>query len=300
MARDPGSGPSASLAPARAWWWGGWVFAFAFGSTWACATGIDVSSAELAEICSGQEQLVICEGGVAGGNSGAGGTGPLGGAGAGSNPAGNSGSSGSFSGTGGSTGSSGSSGSTGTSGSSGASGSTGSSGAAGSGNQPQQPLAQGQCMPAGEDDVVIVYTDRADAVMFNQATMVLQVENNGASFDLSDLTMRYWFTDDGLSDFTGDIDYASPGGGQDIKSNVTVTFGEENGSNYAAIGFTTTGVTVGPEGVDTVQLRIHTSGYQMLDQSNDFSFSANADEIQNRNITPYINGVQVGGCIPMP
>lgn len=296
MARDLGSRHSVSAAPAKAWWVAGWVFAASFGSTWACATGVDVSTAELAEICSSTEQLIVCEGGLAGG--GAGGVGPAGSAGAISNPVGNAGSSGSFSGNGGSTGSSGS---TGTSGSTGVSGSTGTSGAAGTGgNQPQQPLAQGQCMPAGEDDVVIVYTDRADAVMFNQATMVLSVENDGPSFDLTDLTMRYWFTDDGLSDFTGDIDYASPGGGQDIKSNVTVTFGEENGSNYAAIGFTTTGITVGPEGLDTVQLRIHTSGYQMLDQSNDFSFSASANMIENRNITPYVNGVQVGGCVPAP
>jgi hypothetical protein len=57
---------------------------------------------------------------------------------------------------------------------------------------------------------------------------------------------------------------------------------------------------VGPEGVDEVQLRFHDNGYQMLDQSNDFSFSANASMIENRNITPYVNGVQVGGCVPMP
>jgi hypothetical protein len=148
--------------------------------------------------------------------------------------------------------------------------------------------------------VVIVYTDRGNgALMNNQATMVLSVENNGASFDLTDLTMRYWFTDDGLSDFTFNIDYASQGGGQNITSGVTVTFAEANGSNYAEIGFSATGA-VGPEGVESVQVRLHTSNFQTLDQSNDFSFSASADEVENRNITPYVNGVQVGGCVPMP
>ena len=39
-----------SAAPAQAWWLGSWVIAVAFGSTWACATGVDVSQAELAEL----------------------------------------------------------------------------------------------------------------------------------------------------------------------------------------------------------------------------------------------------------
>lgn len=283
-----------AAAPARTRWLGGWVIAAAFGGSWACATGVDVSNAELAELCSSTEQLIVCDGVP----TGSGGAGPTGNAGSGNNPLGNAGSSGSFSGTGGTIGSAGS---TGASGSTGVSGSTGTSGSAGTGgNQPQQPLAQGQCMPAGEDDVTILYTDRSNgSATFNQATMTLRVENDGPSFELTALTMRYWFTDDGLSDFTADIDYASQSGGQDIKNNVTVMFGEENGSNYAAIGFSNGG-TVGPEGVEQVQIRIHTSGYQPLDQSNDFSYSANGNMIENRNITPYLNGVQVGGCVPIP
>jgi hypothetical protein len=57
---------------------------------------------------------------------------------------------------------------------------------------------------------------------------------------------------------------------------------------------------VGPEGVDQVQVRLRTNDYQPWDQSNDFSFSANGTDIENRNITPYVSGVQVGGCVPAP
>jgi endoglucanase len=154
---------------------------------------------------------------------------------------------------------------------------------------------------AGTDQVVILYTDRGNgSVNANQATMTLHVQNAGAAFDLTDLTMRYWFTDDGQSDFIAEIDYAAQTNGSSFsKTDVSVTFAEESGSNYALIGFTA-GDSVGPEGVDQVQVRIHTNNYAMLDQSNDFSFLGNGSATANRNITPYINGVQVGGCVPLP
>jgi hypothetical protein len=150
-----------------------------------------------------------------------------------------------------------------------------------------------------EDDVVIVYTDRGMGTTTNQATMVLHVQNDGPSFDLTDLTIRYWFTDDGLSDFTADIDYASQGGGMNTTSAVTRTFGEELGSNYVSLGFSSAG-TVGPEGVDTIQMRLHANNYQTLELTNDFSYQGGASATPNRNITPYVNGVQVGGCVPIP
>lgn len=154
----------------------------------------------------------------------------------------------------------------------------------------------------GTDQVVILYTDRGNgSVNANQATMTLRVQNDGAAFDLTDLTMRYWFTDDGQSDFIAEIDYAAQGNGGSLdKADVSVTFAEDAGSNYALIGFTGgDNVGAGAE-VEQVQVRIHTSNYAMLDQSNDFSFSGNGSAIANRNITPYINDVQVGGCVPLP
>ncbi|HKO93124.1 MAG TPA: cellulose binding domain-containing protein [Polyangiaceae bacterium] len=153
----------------------------------------------------------------------------------------------------------------------------------------------------GTDQVVILYTDTSDSALANQARMTLRVQNAGAAFDLTDLTLRYWFTDDGQSDFIAEIDYAAQGNGADFdKADVNVTFAEEFGSNYALIAFTG-GDNVGAQGVvEQVQVRIHTNGYATLDQSNDFSFSADGAAVTNRNITPYINGTQAGGCVPQP
>jgi hypothetical protein len=271
------------------WWWSAGGAALLFASAAACATGVDVSQAELAEICA--ESDVECGDGASG-TGGASGAGTIGlGGSSGSGTSGSQGTGGSPSNTGGS--SSGNSGSSGTSGGSGAGG-----GSAGSGSTPLQPLARGMCMATSS--VVIIYTDRSNgAAASSNLTMTLHVNNSGPAFDLPDLTIRYWFTDDNLGDFTSDIDYAQQSNGMGNKEDVTVTFGRESGSNYAAIGFSAGG-PVGPEGVDQVQVRLHTSDYKIADQSNDFSYQGSATAVANANITPYVNGVQVGGCVPLP
>jgi hypothetical protein len=277
------------LATARGAIWCIAVAGALLGGAAACATGVDVSQAELAEICS--EPNIDCDAtGMAAGSGGASGTGQVGGASGSSG----SGTSGSF-GTGGTLSSTG--GTTGGSGSSGASGGSGTSGGAGSSGTVLKPLAKGMCMSTSS--VVIVYTDRGKGSTDNQATMTLHVQNDGQAFDLTDLTIRYWFTDDGLGAFTFNVDYAQQSGGQSLTSAVTVTFGTESGSNYAQIGFSSGG-SVGPEGVDQVQVRLHTEDYKMMDQSNDFSYQGSAMATPNANITPYVNGTQVGGCVPLP
>lgn len=258
--------------------------------TAACATGVDVSQAELAEICS--EPNIDCLAmGMAAGSGGSSGTGQIGGVSGSSG----SGTSGSF-GTGGTVSSTG--GTTGASGSTGTSGSSGTSGSAGSSGTVLKPLAKGMCMSASS--VVIDYTDRSDGKV-NQASMTLHVQNNGPAFDLTDLTMRYWFTDDGLGPFTLEVDYAQLSGGQQIqKSDVTSMFGTESGSNYVQIGFTAAGNVAMGGVVDQVQVRFHTNDYKDMDTSNDFSFHGGASGTANANITPYVNGMQVGGCVPIP
>jgi hypothetical protein len=256
---------------------------------------VDVSQGELAEICS--EPDIDCTAtGMPTGSGGASGSGQIGGV-SGSSGSGTSGSFGSggtpTTSTGGTTGASGSSG---TSGNSGSSGSSGASGSAGSSGTVLQPLAKGMCMSASS--VVIIYTDRGSD---QQASMTLKVQNDGQAFDLTDLTIRYWFTDDGLGAFTSEIDYAQVNGVQGFsKSDVTVTFGTESGSNYAQIGFTAGGSIAQGGGVDQVQLRFHTSDYKKIDQTNDFSYQGSAAAAPNANITPYVNGTQVGGCVPLP
>lgn len=263
--------------------------AFAAG----CATGVDVTEGELNEICSepgttcgGVSNPVGSAGSAATGGSGSsiGGSGNISNGGTYSASVG--GSSGSINSGGGQAGSSNSA----TGGSSGSGASTGGTGAT-------QPLADGDCL--AQSDVVIRYRDRSNgAATNNQITMVLSVQNMGPDFDLTDLTIRYWFTSEVGTAFSFNVDYATFDGQQNLSGSTTVTFGQDLGSNYAEIGFSQAG-TVGTAGVREVQLRFYADGYPNMDQSNDFSFLSGAPaDTPNPNITPYVNGAQVGGCVP--
>jgi hypothetical protein len=251
--------------------------AFACG----CATGVDVTDEEFAAICASPN--TFCSG-VAG--PAAGGTG-------GSSSLGGNSNAGTFGASGGTGGANGGTFSSPAGGTGGTSGVSGTSGAGGTGTT--QPLAEGDCLPAS--DIVILYRNRADGASTQEPSMVLGVQNAaGASFDLTDLAIRYWFTADGTSNFIPTIDYATVD-----QSSISVAFGQESGSDYAEMTFTGGG-TIGAEGVRELQLRFHANPYQALNQTNDFSFLAGATSTPltaNRNITPYLNGEQVGGCIPI-
>lgn len=253
-----------------------------------CATGVDVTDDELDAICSDPDNrcsgVVSSPGGSSGNVGNTGGSGNVGNTGGTSGtPTGNGGNGNATAGTsntGGGTG-----------------GSGGSGGSAGTGSTTPQPLAEGVCLE--QSDLTIGYRDRTNgSSSSSEPSMVLSVQNpGGQQFNLSDLTIRYWFTADGASAFSGDIDYAALGGGQGNLA-VSVSFGQEFGLDYAELGFSSAEM-VGAAGVQEVQLRFHGNPYQPMDQTNDFSFIASAAAgTPNPNITPYLNGVQVGGCVP--
>ncbi len=150
------------------------------------------------------------------------------------------------------------------------------------------PTAVGGCSQTGQ--VSVLYSDTTGSTDTDQLRMTLSVENAGPSFNLSDLVIRYWFTADGRSNFTGEIDYASVDG-------VCVNFGDQQGSGFADVAFASS-QTVGADGIREVQVRIHTSDYARLDQGNDFSFMAGAMQAANQNLTVYVAGERVAGCEP--
>jgi len=252
----------------------------------ACATGVDVTEEELATICL-EDPSLDCDPSGGPPLGGAGGNGPSGFGGSTGSGFGGVNSGGTFSGTGGTQ-------SGGTSGSN--AGTAGNVGTGGTGPAPL-PLATGTCLAT--DNVAILYRNRTTAGTTNEPSLILSVENNGAAFDLPQLTIRYWFTGDGAGEFSGNIDYANLGGAG--SEAVSVSFGQESGSDYAELAFSG-GANVAADGtVQEVQLRFHGNPYQDMNQANDFSYIAAATAlVPNRNITPYINGMQAGGCVPNP
>jgi Cellulose binding domain len=253
--------------------------ALALGAAFACgcATGVDVTDDELEEICD-----------TSGNRCGTGGVTVSGSGGSGSSLGGGS-SGGTFSANGGRSTATGGTFPTASTGGN----VSGISGSGGTGAT-TQPLPVGDCLPT--NDLVILYRNRSDTASTQEPSMVLGVQNSaGESFDLTALAIRYWFTADGTSNFIPTIDYASID-----RSAISVSFGQESGSDYAELTFTGGG-SIGAEGVQELQLRFHADPYQPMNQANDFSFLAGATSTPltaNRNITPYLNGDQVGGCIP--
>lgn len=194
-------------------------------------------------------------------------------------------------GTGGTPGTGGTGGAPGTGGTAGAPGAGGTAPGAGG----TAPVVAGNCVETG--DVSVFYTEGAAATTQN-IRMTLAIRHGGAAnaFPLSDLVVRYWFGDDGLGGFVGQSFYAQANGGANLTANVTTEFGSELGSAYIDIGFNAT-ADVGA-GVDQLQMDIHADPYANFDQSNDFSFVADATNVVNENITAYVDGVQVFGCTP--
>lgn len=253
------------------------IFCLILCSVFSCATGVDVSDEELAELyaqsMTGGRTLVGGNGGssVSGGNGGSSVSGGNGGGGA------------SLAGVGGGTG--------------GTSASTGGSGGMTVPINPgvacgaPAPIASGGC--ANETSPTVVYTDRSDSPSFNQLTMALTVENVGTGVSLQDLVLRYWFAaDQGQTDFVAEIDYAEIG-----KENVCISFGNQLGQSFADIAFSG-GAATSDGRVRDVQVRLHTPNYAQQDQANDFSFLAGADQAANENITVYVAGTRVSGCEP--
>lgn len=142
----------------------------------------------------------------------------------------------------------------------------------------------------------IAYTDRSGTVQ-SQMSMILDVTNAGAPTPLSGLVFRYWFNADGHIDFTAELDYIAVDSAA-VTDSARATFGAALGSHYGDIGFFGTDREL--VSTATIQVRLRTSNYDTLDQSNDFSFMPGAEVVNHRNIAVYVDGLLVSGCEPEP
>ncbi|MDZ7771878.1 MAG: cellulose binding domain-containing protein [Balneolaceae bacterium] len=142
----------------------------------------------------------------------------------------------------------------------------------------------------------------------------MRLINNGSStLNLSDLTIRYWFTSEPSGQDVYALYSAAVGNGE-----VNGTFGTVNGQRYLEISFTSNAEIPGylggngnpndfPAGASTgnIQNSFHDDGWNNYDQSDDFSFDpnetsypGNTTTANNTNITVYYQGSLVSGSGP--
>lgn len=130
----------------------------------------------------------------------------------------------------------------------------------------------------------------------------IKVKNTGTKpVNLSDVTVRYWFTKDSASGQEFACDYSHLSESMITAKFVDLENAVENADNYLEIGFDSSAGLLGP-GSDTgeIQFRIIKSGFESYNQLNDYSCIADAkDFTENPNITAYVNSVLAYGIAPI-
>lgn len=127
-----------------------------------------------------------------------------------------------------------------------------------------------------------------------------EIYNNGTGVqNLTELTVRYYFTADGSQSQGFSCDYAMIGCGMIQGTFAAMSTPTATADHYLEISFT--GGTIGAgSNTGEIQPRFHDSGYQvMFTQSNDYSYSGAATSfVDNMAMTVYRNGTLVWGTEP--
>jgi hypothetical protein len=148
--------------------------------------------------------------------------------------------------------------------------------------------------------IVAIYSDRTSSPSAGEISFYLNIQNDsGAALDLTTVEVRYWFTKDGTNPLSGNCDYWSGGAASVDFAFPDVTPVSTGADTYASITFTAGTVPSGGESGD-IQIRFHHDPYTNFDQSDDFSYVAEATALDNPNITVYADGIMVWGCLPEP
>ncbi len=127
----------------------------------------------------------------------------------------------------------------------------------------------------------------------------MQIVNSGTTaVNLSDLKLRYWYTNDGATSQNYYCDYAGVGCGNITSRFVNLSGTVTGANNYVELGFTS-GTLAANSSLGEIQDRIAKSDWSNYTQTGDYSFDASKTNYADWNkITLYKNGVLVWGTEP--
>lgn len=153
----------------------------------------------------------------------------------------------------------------------------------------------------GTATVTAQYQTGTTAASSSQLAPDIQIANNGTTaLPLSNITVRYWFTEDGTQPLTWACDYAPVG-----CANITGTFGTVSpaatgADHYLQLSFSSAAGSVPPgQTSGGIQNRIYQANFASMTQTNDYSFNAaDASFANNPKITVYDNGTLIYGTEP--
>jgi len=156
-------------------------------------------------------------------------------------------------------------------------------------------------MPA-TGSVELLYKDLSSGTTTTQVQPDFELKNLlNAPIALSDVKIRYWYTNEGTSAQNFFVDFSSVGA-----ANVTGKFAfapvvRTGGSSYLDVGFTPgAGVLQAGQQTGSIQVRFDHSDFSNFNQANDASFVHQTNFADNVNVTVYLRGVLVWGKEPVP
>ncbi len=125
-----------------------------------------------------------------------------------------------------------------------------------------------------------------------------KIINTGTtSINLSDVKIRYYFTNDGTNIDSYNCDWSSAGSGNVTSSFATIS--KTNADRYLEIGFSSTAGAIAPGASIEVKGRVWKSDWSNFTQTNDFSFNSTAtDYVDWTNISGYISNTLIWGNEP--
>ncbi len=145
-----------------------------------------------------------------------------------------------------------------------------------------------------DTDFSVEYRDNSSGAATQELKPVFQIVNESAENLLfSDFKIRYWFTPDNNASMVFNVDYSAIIG-------TTGAFETSGTENYLEIGFdASSGDLSANSKSGQIQTRLHHSGYQSQDQSNDFSYDSGKTSLQPHVlVTLYYKGILVWGLEP--
>ena len=148
-----------------------------------------------------------------------------------------------------------------------------------------------------ESDLVVNYREAGSNPTNNSINPHFEIINNGGnSINYEDLSIRYYFTTEGISDFNFWCDWAQLG-----TSNVQGSFGEAFGMNFIEITFlSSAGSLSGNASSGNIQTRFAKTDWSNFEESNDYSYDGNKLSLTpHEQITLYQNGSLVWGVEPI-
>ncbi len=149
--------------------------------------------------------------------------------------------------------------------------------------------------------LVLEYADGATSATSNTPSPHFEILNNtSASVALSNLTIRYWFTEEGTLAEQSWCDYAVAGCSNVVGSFVTLNSPTATANTYFQVGFTSAAgsIAIGANSGD-IQERFNKSDWSNYNQANDYSWSQTQTSYAAwSKVTLYLSGQLVWGTEP--